>query len=78
VVDGVGSVYVHPKVSLDATMNGVGAIFYGGNPQRVNTRMNGVGTIRQRKEGDRARSNPQEIQPESAESKRASDSTEVI
>jgi predicted small lipoprotein YifL len=53
-VDGVGSVYVHPTVSLDATMNGVGAILYTGSPREVNTRMNGLGTIGQRKPGDRS------------------------
>jgi hypothetical protein len=51
-VDGVGSVYVHPKDSLDATMNGVGAILYSGSPREVNTRMNGLGTIGRRKAGD--------------------------
>lgn len=51
-VDGVGSVYVHPKESLDATMNGVGAILYSGNPREVNTRMNGLGTIGRRKAGE--------------------------
>jgi Putative auto-transporter adhesin, head GIN domain len=44
-VDGVGSVVVHPKDTLDATMNGVGAILYTGSPREVNTRMNGLGTI---------------------------------
>jgi len=44
-VSGVGSVYVHPKNSLDATMNGIGAILYMGSPPDVNTRMNGLGTI---------------------------------
>ena len=33
-VDGVGSVYVHPKDTLDATMNGVGAILYTRQPAR--------------------------------------------
>lgn len=47
-VDGVGSVYVNSQKSLDATMNGVGAILYTGNPQSVNTSMNGLGTIAQR------------------------------
>lgn len=51
-VDGVGSVYVHPKDSLDATMNGVGAILYSGSPREVNTRMNGLGTIGRRKAGE--------------------------
>lgn len=49
-VDGVGSVYVHPKEVLDATMNGVGAILYTGNPREVNTHMNGLGTISRREE----------------------------
>ena len=44
-VEGVGSVIVHPKDTLDATMNGVGAILYTGSPREVNTRMNGLGTI---------------------------------
>jgi hypothetical protein len=48
-VDGVGSVYVHPRESLNATMNGVGAILYVGEPGKVKTRMNGLGTIGQRK-----------------------------
>jgi hypothetical protein len=47
-VDGVGSVFVHPKQSLDATMNGVGAILYSGTPQQVSSSMNGVGTISKR------------------------------
>lgn len=51
-VDGVGSVIVNPRDSLDATMNGVGAIFYTGSPRRVSTRMNGLGTIGQRDAND--------------------------
>ena len=47
-VSGVGSIFVHPKDSLDATMNGVGAIFYSGSPRKVSTHMNGLGTISQR------------------------------
>lgn len=47
-VEGVGSVIVNANKSLDATMNGVGAIFYTGTPSKVNTRMNGLGTIAQR------------------------------
>ena len=47
-VDGVGSVIINARESLDATMNGVGAIFYTGTPTKVNTRMNGLGTIAQR------------------------------
>jgi|HigsolmetaAR202D_1030399.scaffolds.fasta_scaffold00024_3 hypothetical protein len=54
-VDGVGSVNVHATESLDATMNGVGAILYSGSPRRVNTSMNGIGTIsrdRERRSND--------------------------
>jgi hypothetical protein len=51
-VDGVGSVVVHPKDTLDATMNGVGAILYTGSPREVNTRMNGLGTIGRQQEKD--------------------------
>lgn len=64
-VDGVGSVVVNPRESLDATMNGVGAILYTGSPQRVNTRMNGLGTIGQRDSGDSPRVEPKKpIDPE--------------
>ena len=56
IVEGVGSVIVHPKDTLDATMNGVGAILYTGNPREVNTRMNGLGTI--------ARRDPKDDEPE--------------
>lgn len=45
VVKGVGSVHVHATDSLDATMNGVGAILYSGSPRQVQTSMRGVGTI---------------------------------
>ena len=51
-VSGVGSIFVHPKDTLDATMNGVGAIFYSGSPRKVNTHMNGLGTISQRDKKD--------------------------
>lgn len=44
-VDGVGNVIVHPKETLNATMNGVGAIHYTGSPREVRTRMNGLGRI---------------------------------
>jgi hypothetical protein len=78
-VDGVGSVVVHPKETLDATMNGVGAILYTGSPRQVNTRMNGLGTIGQQRaededesehrhddheEVERAPVNPDDLQPE--------------
>ena len=54
-VDGVGSVHVNSTETLEATMNGVGAILYSGTPREVNTSMNGVGTIskdRDRKKRD--------------------------
>ncbi len=88
-VEGVGSVIVHPKDSLDATMNGVGAILYTGNPREVSTRMNGLGTIARRdpkdieQEGHEAAPvNPDTLQPEYEAPKQkpasASDTTEVI
>lgn len=60
-VDGVGRVVVHPKDTLNATMNGIGAILYAGSPREVNTHMNGLGTISQRrddKSNDRPRQHP--------------------
>ena len=54
-VDGVGSVFVNSKDSLNATMNGVGAILYTGNPHVVNTSMNGLGRISQRTPKDMER-----------------------
>jgi hypothetical protein len=56
-VDGVGSIHVNATESLDATMNGVGAILYSGSPREVNTAMRGLGTIsrdRERKSDDDA------------------------
>jgi hypothetical protein len=75
-VDGVGSVIVNPRDSLDATMNGVGAIFYTGSPSRVSTRMNGLGTIGQREEHQvesegvepKKQVDPETLQPELEES----------
>lgn len=87
VVEGVGSVIVHPKDTLDATMNGVGAILYTGNPREVNTRMNGLGTIARRdpkdedhEEHEDAPVDPGTLQPEyeAPKQKPASDATEVI
>jgi hypothetical protein len=87
VVEGVGSVIVHPKDTLDATMNGVGAILYTGNPREVNTRMNGLGTIARRDAKDEDADehhdepvDPETLQPEYEKPARkpASDSTEVI
>lgn len=83
-VDGVGSVYVHPKDTLDATMNGVGAILYTGSPREVNTHMNGLGTIGRRTANDREDSDepidPDTLQPEyeDTEKKQIVESTEVI
>jgi hypothetical protein len=87
VVEGVGSVIVNPKDTLDATMNGVGAILYTGSPREVNTRMNGLGTIARKdakdvedEDDDEDAIDPQNLQPEYAEPKPkpAADSTEVI
>lgn len=63
-VDGVGSVVVHPQEALEATMNGVGAIFYEGNPRHLSTQMNGVGTIGQRRDKDRDAPQPGEVDPQ--------------
>jgi hypothetical protein len=62
-VDGVGSVIVNPRESLDATMNGVGAIFYTGSPSHVSTRMNGLGTIGKR-DPSQAPEKQREIDPD--------------
>ena len=80
-VDGVGSVIVNPRESLDATMNGVGAIFYTGSPMHVSTRMNGLGTIGKRDAApspepaeapDQAQEpiDPEQLQPEYEEPKK--------
>ena len=63
-VDGVGSVYVHATESLDATMNGVGAILYSGTPRQVNTSMRGVGTISKDRE---RKTDPESQAPERLE-----------
>jgi hypothetical protein len=87
VVEGVGSVIVHPKDTLDATMNGVGAILYTGSPREVNTRMNGLGTIARKDakdldddDDDEDAIDPKDLQPERDEPKQkpATDSSEVI
>ena len=44
-VNGTGSLKVHATVSLEATVNGVGSITYAGAPQRVDSHVNGVGSI---------------------------------
>ena len=78
-------VIVHPKDTLDATMNGVGAILYTGSPREVNTRMNGLGTIARKDakeiEDDDEAIDPEDLQPEREEPKQkpaANDSTQVI
>lgn len=88
-VEGVGSVIVHPRQTLDATMNGVGAILYTGNPHEVNTRMNGLGTIARRdpkdveaEQREDAPVDPDSLQPEYEKPQQkpanASDSSDVI
>ena len=81
-VAGVGSVFVHPEESLEATMNGVGAIFYAGSPRNVNTRVNGLGTIGQRGAKDSPAAptppDPDQLQPEYEEGEQAKGPTEVI
>jgi hypothetical protein len=86
-VDGVGNVIVHPKDKLDATMNGVGAIYYAGSPTEVSTRMNGLGTIRKQRSGSeeaseqRPKVDPDSLQPEYEEKEDAwkkAGETEVI
>lgn len=85
-VAGVGSVLVHPKNSLDATMNGVGAILYTGNPREVNTHMNGLGTIARGEEKDfddadkqpHRRSHPGKPQPQHEQDESADDEPGII
>jgi hypothetical protein len=45
VSNGAGHASVHASESLDATVNGVGAIDYYGNPKTVNPKVNGIGKI---------------------------------
>jgi hypothetical protein len=45
VVAGSGRLQVHASGSLDATVSGVGAIFYGGNPSKVAQSITGTGSI---------------------------------
>ena len=61
-VDGVGSVHINATESLDATMNGVGAILYSGAPRDVSTSMNGVGTIS--RDRDRKKDKDSEAAPD--------------
>lgn len=84
-VDGVGSVVVNARESLDATMNGVGAIFYTGSPQKVNTRMNGLGTI-SRQDGNESpgaepgsgAQPPQPVDPDSLQPERVDPKQEPV
>lgn len=87
-VDGVGNVIVNPRESLDATMNGVGAIFYTGSPRHVSTRMNGLGTIAQRDSSPahdpghnpapKKQIDPDQLQPEYEDPRRESPAKENI
>jgi hypothetical protein len=93
-VDGVGRVVVHTSDSLDATMNGLGAIHYLGNPREVRTRMNGLGSIGkqddaetemhdedvERSEKPRPEVDPEKLQPEYEDAKdwKKGGETEVI
>lgn len=45
VVNGAGSLAAHVTGSLQATVNGVGTITYTGSPQKVESAINGVGSI---------------------------------
>lgn len=47
-VNGAGNVDVTSTALLDATMNGVGSIRYGGPPTEVRSQLNGVGSIKAR------------------------------
>jgi hypothetical protein len=87
IVDGVGSVHVNSKESLDARMKGVGAIFYSGNPSDVNTEMKGLGTIARRDPADAGKPSerapeidPDKLQPEYEKEPQVEriESTEVI
>lgn len=80
-VDGVGNVVVHPTERLDATMNGIGAIHYLGDPMHVSTRMHGFGTIAKR-EGEPPPTqepsssepiDPEKLQPEYEDTERSVD-----
>lgn len=44
-VNGAGHVLVRAAQNLQATMNGVGAIHYEGEPQKVSSNLHGIGTI---------------------------------
>lgn len=76
-VDGVGSVVVYPTDELDATMNGVGAIHYIGEPRKVITHMNGLGTIGQSEEGTKRDRERRDREPEESQ-RPLPEETEVI
>jgi preprotein translocase subunit SecD len=66
-VDGVGRVIVHSTDTLDATMNGLGAIHYIGTPREVRTRMNGLGSIGRQDSAEEdapVELDPEKLQPE--------------
>jgi hypothetical protein len=44
-VNGAGHILVRATQTLSATMNGVGAIHYEGEPQKVDSSLHGIGTI---------------------------------
>jgi hypothetical protein len=44
-VNGAGHVLVRPTELLSATVNGVGAVHYKGEPQKVESNIHGIGTI---------------------------------
>jgi hypothetical protein len=47
-VNGAGNVEVTAKKSLHAEVNGVGAVRYGGNPEKVESELHGLGSITRR------------------------------
>jgi len=47
-VNGAGNVEVHATESLRAEVNGVGAVTYSGNPQKVESELHGLGSISRR------------------------------
>jgi hypothetical protein len=87
VVDGVGRVIVHTTQTLEATMNGMGAIHYLGSPREVRTHMNGLGSIGRQESAEiepqqkpHPELDPEKLQPEydeAAEWKQGGE-TEVI
>lgn len=49
-VSGAGNVTVNASDELDASVSGVGTIWYIGNPPKRSTRVSGVGSIKQKKD----------------------------